>query len=325
MWTSIVSRSVKSIALVLAAAAYAGPAMAAFPEQPIRIIVPFAPGGGTDLVARTIGAGMSKNLGQAVIVENKPGAGTMIGEDFVAKSKPDGYTLVISTFAHAVNPTLQPSLPYGSNKAFAPVMLIARGPNVLVVRADSPFKTIGDLIADAKAHPGKLTYASQGTGTSAHLAGTLFADLIKTKITHIPYRGAGPALADLMGGQVDMMFATAEAAGPLVGSGKLRALGVTTTTPSPAFKGVPSISTSVPGYAVESWYGIYAPAGTPAAVIDRLNAAARKAVQDPMFASMAKHEGLTVSAGTPAELESYVRAEEDRWGRVIKQNNIKPE
>lgn len=325
MWTSIVSRSVKSIALVLAAAAYCGPAMAAFPEQPIRLIVPFSPGGGTDLVARTIGAGMSKDLGQTVIVENKPGAGTMIGEDFVAKSKPDGYTLVISSFAHAVNPTLQPHLPYGSNKAFTPVMLIARGPNVLVVRANSPFKTVGDLIAAAKEHPNKLTYASQGTGTSAHLAGALFADLTKIKITHIPYRGAGPALSDLMGGQVDMMFATASAAAPLVSGGKLKALGVTTTSPSPAFKGVPPISASVPGYAVESWYAIYAPAGTPAAVVDRLNAAARKAVQDPMFTSMVQHEGLTVSAGTPADLERYVRAEEERWGRVIKENNIKPE
>lgn len=325
MWASLVNRSVKSIALMLAAAAYAGPALAAFPEQPIRIIVPFAPGGGTDLVARTISVGMSKDLGQPVIVENKPGAGTMIGEDFVAKSKPDGYTLVISTFAHAVNPTLQPSLPYGSNKAFAPVMLIARGPNVLVVRAGSPFKTIGDLIAYAKAHPGKLTYASQGTGTSAHLAGALFADLLKTKMTHVPYRGAGPAMADLMGGQVDMMFATAEAAGPLVNSGKFRALGVTTTTPSPAFKGVPPVSDSVPGFAVESWYGMYAPAGTPAAVIDRLNAAARKAVQEPVFTQMIKREGLAASPGTPQDLAKYVQAQEQRWGHVVKEDHIKPE
>lgn len=325
MWASILSRRVKVLALMLIATAHVLPAMAAFPSEPIRLIVPFAPGGGTDLIARIVGAGMSKDLGEPVVVENKPGAGTMIGEDFVAKSKPDGYTIVISTFAHAVNPTLQPSLPFGSNKAFSPIMLLARGPNVLVVRANSPYKTIADLVAAAKAHPNKITYASQGIGTSAHLAGALFGDLSKVKLVHVPYRGAGPALADLMGGQVDMMFATISAAVPLVQGGKLRALGVTTTTPSPAFPGVAPIAASVPGYAVESWYGLYAPAGTPADVINRLNAAARKAVQDPAFDRMIKTEALTVTLGTPQDLDRYVSAEEKRWGRVVKDNNIKPE
>jgi tripartite-type tricarboxylate transporter receptor subunit TctC len=309
----------------MSVAASAGAALAAFPEKPIRLVVPFAPGGGTDLIARTLGAEMSKDLGQPIIVENKPGAGTMIGTDNVAKSAPDGYSIVIASFAHAVNPALQPKLPYGSNKVFAPVMLIGRGPNVLVVRPDSQFKTVADIVAAAKANPGKLTFASQGAGTSAHLAGESFANLAKIKINHIPYRGAGPALTDLMGGQVDMMFATAAAVSPFVDSGKLKALGVTTVDPSPAFKGVPPIAASVPGYVVESWYGLYVPAATPAAVIERLNAAARKAARAPDFVRKVEHEGLVVSAGTPAELDAYVQAEEQRWARVIKENNITPD
>lgn len=299
--------------------------MAAFPDKPIRLVVPFAPGGGTDLIARTLGAEMSKDLGQPVIVENKPGGGTMIGTDNVAKSAPDGYSIVVASFAHAVNPALQPRLPYGSNKAFAPVMLIGKGPNVLVVRPNSQFKSVADVVAAAKASPGKLTFASQGAGTSAHLAGELFANLAQIKINHIPYRGAGPALTDLMGGQVDMMFATAAAVSPFVDGGKLRALGVTTSEPSPAFKGIAPIATTVPGYVVDSWYGLYVPVATPPAVIERLNAAARKAARSPDFVRKVEHEGLIVSAGAPAELDAYVQAEEQRWARVIKASGIKPD
>ena len=165
-----------------------GTAFAAYPDKPIRFVVPFAPGGGTDIIARTLGVEMSKDLGQPVIVDNKPGAGTLIGTDNVAKSAPDGYSVVVASFAHAVNPALQPKLPYGSNKAFAPVILIGRGPNVLVVRPDSPYKSVADLVAAAKANPAKLTFASQGAGTSAHLAGEMFANLAKVKLSHIPDR-----------------------------------------------------------------------------------------------------------------------------------------
>lgn len=249
----------------------------------------------------------------------------MIGTDNVAKSAPDGYSIVVASFAHAVNPALQPRLPYGSNKAFAPVMLIGKGPNVLVVRPNSQFKSVADVVAAAKASPGKLTFASQGAGTSAHLAGELFANLAQIKINHIPYRGAGPALTDLMGGQVDMMFATAAAVSPFVDGGKLRALGVTTSEPSPAFKGIAPIAATVPGYVVDSWYGLYVPAATPPAVIERLNAAARKAARSPDFVRKVEHEGLIVSAGTPSELDAYVQAEEQRWARVIKASGIKPD
>lgn len=300
-------------------------AASAYPDKPVRLVVPFAPGGGTDLIARTLGLEMSRDLGQPVIVDNRPGAGTMIGTDNVAKSAADGYSVVVASFAHAVNPSLQPRLPYGSNAAFAPVLLIGRGPNVLVVRADSPYKSVADVIAAARAKPDTLTYASQGNGTSAHLAGEMLANLAKVRLVHVPYKGAGPALTDLLGGQVDMMFATAAAASNFVDTGKLRALGVTSQAPSAAFKGVPTIASTVPGYQVESWYGLYVPAGTPQPVIDRLNAAGRKALRAPEFVRKIEQEGLAVSGGPPAELSTYVQAEEARWAPIVKENGIQPE
>jgi len=313
-------------ALVCATAALASThAFAAYPDKPIRLVVPFAPGGGTDLVARTLAVGMGKELGQQVIIDNKPGAGTIIGTDSVAKSPPDGYSIVIATFAHAVNPSLSPKLPFDTSKAFTPISLIAKGPNVLVVKADSPFKSVKDVIAAAKAKPGKLTYASQGNGTSAHLAGEMFTNLTKVQMIHVPYRGAGPAITDLLGGQVDMIFGTAAAVATFVDSGKLRAIGVTSASPSPALKGVAPIGQDVPGYQVESWYGLYAPAGTPAEVIAKLNAAAKKAAASPDFAKKIEQEGLSIMASEPAELDRYVKAEEARWKKIVKENNIKAE
>ena len=304
------------------------PALAAFPDKPVKIVVPFAPGGGTDLIARTMGIAMGQELGQPVIIDNKPGAGTIIGTDAVAKSPADGYTLVMATVAHVVNPSLQAKLPYSYEKAFAPVMLVGVSPNVLVVRAESPLKSVKDLIDAAKANPGKLSFASQGAGTSAHLAGELFKNLTKTDITHIPYRGAGPAITDLLGGTVDVMFATAAAVGSFVEGGKLRALAVTTATrsPSPALAKVPTIAESgVPGYVADSWYGLYAPAGTPADVINRLNAAAKKAVQTDAFRKRVESEGLVIDGGSPQDFDKYARGEEARWRKVVKENNIKPD
>ncbi|HPG61102.1 MAG TPA: tripartite tricarboxylate transporter substrate binding protein [Casimicrobium sp.] len=315
---TVVHRVWLALALTLSTLAHAE-----FPDKPVRLVVPFAPGGGTDLIARTLAGGMQQALGQPVIVENKPGGGTVIGSDMVAKSAPDGYTLVVATFAHAVNPSLLQKLPFDTNKAFAPVILLGRGPNVLVVRAESPYKSVNDVIIAAKANPGKLTYASQGKGTSAHLAGEMFANLAKVEMLHIPYRGAGPAITDLLGGSVDMIFGTAAAVSTFVDAGKLRALGVTSPQPSPALKGVPAIADTVPSYQTESWYGLYAPAGTPKDVIAKLNAAAAKATQSADFRKKVEQEGLVISAGTPAELDTYVRAEEVRWKKIIKENNIK--
>jgi tripartite-type tricarboxylate transporter receptor subunit TctC len=312
------------VAGCLAATALAASAsFAAFPDRPVKLVVPFAPGGGTDAIARALGLGMSQALGQPVIVDNKPGAGTIIGSDAVAKSAPDGYSVLVSTFAHAINPSLMAKLPYDTQKAFAPVMLLARGPNVLVVRADSAYRSVADVVATARANPGKLTFASQGNGTSAHLAGELFTNLAKVQMTHIPYKGAGPALTDLLGGQVDMMFATAAAVSSQLAGGKLRAIGVTTPRRAPALKDVPAVAETLPGYAVESWYGLFVAAGTPADVVGKLSAAARKATESAEFRKMLEPEGLTVSAGAPAELDDFVRSETVRWSRIVKENNVK--
>lgn len=321
--TFLIRRFFNLGAVAASFALFAALPAAAFPEKPVRLVVPFAPGGGTDLIARTLGNGMASALGQPVIIENKPGAGTIIGTDMVAKSPADGYTLVVASFAHAVNPSLMAKLPYAADKAFTPVVLIGRGPNVLVVRAESPYRTVKDIVAAATAQPDKLSYASQGNGTSAHLAGEMFTNLAKVKMIHIPYRGAGPAITDLLGGQVDMMFATSSAVGSFVDSGKLRAIAVTTPERSPALNGVPTVAETVPGYAVESWYGLYAPAGTPADAIAKLNAAARKAVTSDEFRKKVEQEGLMVTAGTPAELDAYVRREEARWRKIVRENNLK--
>jgi len=320
--TPLLRHGARLAAAAIFSAVIAAPALAQFPEKAVRIIVPFAPGGGTDLIARTMGDAMSKDLGQTVIIENKPGAGTIIGTDYVAKSAPDGYTLVISTFAHAVNPSMMAKLPYAAN-AFTPVSLIGRSPNVLVMRPEQPFKTVQEVLAYAKANPGKLTFGSQGNGTSAHLAGELFKSLAKVDLVHVPYRGAGPAMTDLLGGQIDMMFATSSAVGSHVNGGRLRALAVTTPERSPAMPQVPTLAESgVPGYAAESWYGLYAPAGTPADAIQRLNASVKRAVQSEAFRKRIESEGLVISAGSPEELDRYVQAEEARWAKVVKEANI---
>jgi tripartite-type tricarboxylate transporter receptor subunit TctC len=320
--------ALRTIAAITTAASLLSPAVAQpvdFKDQPIRIVVPFSPGGGTDVVARTIAATMAEELGRPVIVDNRPGGGTTIGSDNVAKSDPDGHTLLVATFAHAVNPSLRASMPYDTNTAFDPVLLIGRSPNILVVRSDSPYQSVQDLLAAAKADPGKITYASQGVGTSAHLAGELFKNLSGADVLHIPYKGASPALNDLVGGQVDMMFATATAAAPLINGGKLRALGVTTTERSPARPDVPTVAQAgVPGYAAESWYGLYVPAGTPVELIERLNAAATKAAQSEIFKDRVQGQGLVISTGTPQALQDYVTAEQQRWAAVVKAAQIEP-
>ena len=279
--------------------------------------------GGTDLIARVLAAGLQDELGQPFVIENKPGAGTIIGTDFVAKAPPDGYTIVIASFAHAVNPSLQPSLPYDHEKGFAPIGLIGKSFNILVVNPKSPWKTVGDLVATARRDPDKLSYASQGIATSAHLAGELFNNLAGVKITHVPYRGAAQALQDILGGNIDMMFPTSSAATSLVQAGQFRALGVTAAGTSP-MAGVPTIDASLPGYAVESWYGLYAPAGTPASVIAKFNAALNKVARSETFMKRVEPEGLTPTPGAPEELDRYVRGEEARWRKVVVENKITP-
>src|SRR6202007_944062 len=253
-------------------------ALAAYPDRIIRIIVPFAPGGGTDAGARPVAQEMAKELGVSVIIENKPGAGTIIGTQAVATSEGDGYTLLIGTFANAVKPSLYAKLPYDQNRDFAPVALIARSFNIVVVNPTSPIKSIADLIAAAKAEPDKLAYGTYGIGTSAHLAGELFKNMAKVNLATIHYKGAAPAITDLIGGQIQVMFTTVASAASLIESGQLRDLAVTSAERSPAFPDLPTVAEAgVQGYAAESWYGLFAPAKTPPEIIDRLNKSAAKA------------------------------------------------
>jgi tripartite-type tricarboxylate transporter receptor subunit TctC len=301
-------------------------AFAAYPEKTIRIVVPFAPGGGTDVIARTLAQEMAKDLGATIIIENKPGAGTIIGTQAVSISEPDGYTLLMGTFANAVNPSLNSKLPYDPHKDFAAVALIARSFNVVVVNPASPVKSIADLIAAAKSDPDKLSYGTYGTGTSAHLAGELFKNLAKVNLTTVPYKGAAPAITDLLGGQIQVMFTTVASAASLIAAGQLRALAVTSAERSPAFPEIPTVAEAgVPGYAAESWYGLYAPAKTPAEIIDRLNKSAARAVQSEAFKRLGVNEGLVMVASEPAELDRYVHGEEQRWRKVIRDANIRIE
>src|SRR5882672_2036076 len=303
-----------------------GSAMAGYPERIVKIVVPFAPGGGTDSVARTLAQEMAKDLGQSVIIENKPGAGTIIGTQAVATSEPDGYTLLMETFANAVNPSLNSKLPYDPHKDFAPVALVARSFNIVVVNATSPYRSIADLIAAAKAEPDKLSYGTYGTGTSAHLAGELFKSLAKVNLTTVPYKGAAPAITDLLGGQIQVMFTTVASAASLIAAGQLRAIAVTSAERSPAFPQLPTVSEAgVPGYAAEAWYGVYAPAKTPPEIIDRLNKSAAKAVQADAFKKLGVNEGLVMVAEPPDVLDRYFLREEARWRQVIKDAGIKPE
>ena len=235
--------------------------LAAYPDRVIRIVVPFAPGGGTDVVARKLAQEMAKDLGASVIIENKPGAGTILGTQMVAASPPDGYTLLMGTFANAVNPSLNAKLPYDAHKDFAAVALLARSFNIVVVNPASPIKSIADLIAAAKAEPDKFSYGTYGTGTSAHLAGELFKHMAKVNLTTVPYKGAAPAITDLIGGQIQVIFTTVASAASLVEAGQLRAIAVTSAERSAAFPQLPTVSEAgVPGYAAEAWYGLYAPA-----------------------------------------------------------------
>ena len=326
-WISRVSVILPAlVALALLSAASNDQAMALYPDRIVRIVVPFAPGGGTDVIARTLAQEMAKDLGAAVIIENKPGAGTIIGTQAVASSEPDGYTLLMGTFANAVNPSLNAKLPYDPHKDFAPVALIARSFNIVVVNPQSPIKSIADLIAAAKADPDKMSYGTFGTGTSAHLAGELFKSKAGVNLTMVPYKGAAPAITDLIGGQIQVMFTTVASAASLIEGGQLRALAVTSAGRSPAFPDLPTVAEAgVPGYAAESWYGLFAPAKTPADVIDRLNRSAATAVQSEAFKRLGVNEGLVMVARPPEELDRYVRGEEERWRKVIEDAGIKIE
>ena len=313
--------------ILLVGAALAGPAAAqTFPEKPVRIVVPFPPGGGNDIIVRAMVDDMSKNLGQQVLVDNKPGAGTVIGNEIVARAPPDGYTVLIASFAFAGIPSFGQKLGYDHHKGFTPITLIGRSPNIVIVPPDRPFKTMTELTAMARANPGKLNYGSFGNGTSGHLAPELFKMMAKVDILHVPYRGTGQAIQDLLGGRLDMMFATVSGGAAHVRSGKLRALAVTAATRSPAYPDVPTIAESgVPGFAADTWYGILGPAGLPAPIVARLHAAFKAAAETEGFKAKAAGDGLIVNVGDGAVLGKLIQEEEARWRPVVKEAGIKPE
>jgi tripartite-type tricarboxylate transporter receptor subunit TctC len=313
-------------ALALLSVVSTHPAWAEYPDRVIKLVVPYPPGGGTDVIARTLAQAMTEDLGVTVVITNKPGAGTIIGTEAVATSDPDGYTLLMGTFANAVNPSLHTKLPYDPHQDFASVALIARSFNIVVVNPKSPIKSIADLIAAAKAAPDKLSYGTYGIGSSAHLAGELFKSVAKVNLTTIHYKGAAPAISDLISGQIQVMFTTVASAASLIESGQLRALAVTSAERSPAFPQLPTVAEAgVPGYAAESWYGLLAPAKTPPDIIARLNQSAAKAIQSDAFKKLSVNEGLVMVAEPPDALDRYLSDEEERWRKVIQQAGIKVE
>ncbi|MDP4077977.1 tripartite tricarboxylate transporter substrate binding protein [Acidovorax sp. A1169] len=296
-----------------------------WPNKPIRWVVPFPPGGAMDAIARTLGEKAGQALGQPFVIENKAGAGGNIGAEFVARQPADGYTLMITSIGMATNKPLYGKLSYDPLKDFAPVSLLAVVPNVLVTNATQPdVKTATDVIAAARKAPGKLTYGSAGNGTSIHLGGEVFNSLAQIDMLHIPYKGSGPAVADLLGGQINYMFDSITSARPHLQSGKLRALGVTTAKRSATLPNVPTLAEAgLPGYEVSPWFAVFMPAGTPAPIVNKLNAALRDAMKQPDVVARFETIGAEPVGSTPAELARHLTRESERWAKLITERNIK--
>lgn len=315
--------------IVAAAASVAGSASVeaqVFPSRPIRIVVPYAPGGGADTVARLLAPKLQDALGQTVLIDNKPGAGGVIGDDTVAKAPPDGHTLLLGAFAHAVNPSLLPRMPFRTPDDFAPISLLVVVPDLLVVTPSLPAQSVAELIALAKAQPGKLSYGSSGNGTAQHLAAELFKARTGADIQHVPYKGGGPALVDVAAGHVQMLFGNMSSALPQAQAGRVRAMAVTSPKRSPAAPDVPTIAESgVPGYDMYEWNALLAPAGTPAAVIQRVQQEAAKALRAPDVVARLATLGAEPVGSTPAELAAFLRTELAKWADIVKSAGIKVE
>ncbi|MBP0630679.1 tripartite tricarboxylate transporter substrate binding protein [Cupriavidus sp. AcVe19-6a] len=314
-----------AMAGVLSVTALSAAAQAPYPTQkPITLVVPFAPGGGNDILARAIAPKMGQLLGQTIVIENKPGAGGNLGADYVAHAAPDGYTLVIASSQITMNPFLGMKIPFQVERDFEPVGRIASVPIMLVANPDQPFRTLQEFIQYTRANPGKLSYSSPGPGTPQHLAGEVFAKLNKTELLHVPYRGTGPSITDLMGGQVQISFATFASSIQFVRAGKLRALGIAGKKRSALMPDLPTFAEAgIVGYDAELWYSLLAPARTPKAVVDKVNAALVAALKSPDVAGQLAKQGFEPQASTPDELKAYIGKEMSRWQRVIQDNNIK--
>ena len=295
-----------------------------YPSKPVRFVVPYTPGGGTDLMARALAQRLTENIGQSFIVENRAGAGGNLGMEFVARAAPDGYTIALAlTAQYVVNPALYPKLPYDPVKDYAPIMLVARNPYVLIVHPTVPAKSLKELLALAKARAGQLTFSSSGNGSGAHLSGEMLKTMGRVNMLHIPYKGAGALLPDLIAGQVHLSFVTWSSVGPHVKSGRLRALGVTTVKRSPALPDLPAIAETLPGYDLPVWYGIVAPAGTPREIITRLNAELLKVINLPDFKQRIEVDAVEPIGSTPEQLGDYIRAELVKWAKIVRDSGAK--
>jgi tripartite-type tricarboxylate transporter receptor subunit TctC len=296
-----------------------------YPSRPVHLIVPYAPGGTTDITARLISPWLSEHLGQTFVIESRPGAATNIGTEAVAHAAPDGYTLLLFDPSSAINATLFDKLNFNFVRDIAPVILIMRTPFVVVVNPSVPAKTLPEFIAYAKAHPGKLNVASGGTGSASHLAGELFDVMAGIALTHIPYRGGGPAVTNLLGGQVDVFFAPVSTVMQYIKADKVRALAVTSTTRFQELPDVPAAADFVAGYDASYWIGLGAPRKTPGDIVDRLNKEINAALATPDMQARFAQQGGIVASGSPADLEKFIAEETEKWAKVIRTANIKPE
>jgi tripartite-type tricarboxylate transporter receptor subunit TctC len=320
--SNLLSRVATATAVLLALSS-AAIAADDYPNRPVRLIVPFPPGGSNDVVGRLVAKQLSEELKQQVFVDNRGGAGGTIGTEACSVSAPDGYTLCIISIAHAVNPWLH-KLSYDPIKSFIPVTILATGPNVLVVNKDAPFKSVKDLIAAAKAAPGQLNYASAGVGSFQHLGGELFKLMAGVDIVHVPYKGGGPAMQDVVAGHVKIMFSSLIQTTPLIKAGQLRALGTGGAKRSPVLPDVPTIAEAgVPGYVADNWWGIVVPAGTPQPIVDKVYAATQAALKAEAVKAQFDREGASIVKMSSAEFSNYIKAEIAKWERVVKQGNFK--
>jgi tripartite-type tricarboxylate transporter receptor subunit TctC len=317
----------KMCAVVAAAALSSGAASAqsGFPSRPVHIFVPYAAGGGVDILARTLGEVVSRQWGQGVVVENRPGAGGMVASQALAKSAPDGYTLIVVASGHATNPFLYPKLPYDTFKDFTPISLLASSPNILLVRADSPFKTVADVIAQARLKPGSLSFAHAGNGTSTHLAGELLKNLAKIDLEAIPYKGGAPAINDLLGGQIAMSFNNGPESVGQLEAGTVRALAVTTGTRASFLPDVPSMAETVPGYDTEVWWGLLGPAGMPADLVEKLAHDFVAALNTDSVKQRLTKLGASPIGSTSRQFDEKIHADYEKWGPIIKAAGMKAE
>jgi tripartite-type tricarboxylate transporter receptor subunit TctC len=316
----------KILCLFMLACAFAGAHGApVYPDRPVRLLVPFPPGGATDTVIRLVAQRLSVKWSQQVIVDNRPGAGTIIATDLAAKAAPDGYTLVVVTAAFAVNPSLYSKVPYDSEKDLTPVTLLSSAPNVLVVNASVPVSSVKELVAYARAHPGKINFASAGNGTSNHLAGEMFKSMAGIDIVHVPYKGDAPSITDLIGGQVQMLFIGLAPVADQIKAGRLKALGVSSSKPSPLVPGLPTVASAVPGFESAVWNGIMAPAHTPPAIVNQLQADIAGVLADPEIRKKILAMGFEPVGNSPAQFGDYLRRESKRSAQVVKDAHIKIE